>query len=419
MKKFVCELCQEGTLIKKDGLFVCQNCGTSYSLEEARKLLVDVPDAEAPAAAQPATAAAAAPEAPKRSAELENLYELARRARKEDNSANGEKYYGMVLVQDPSSWEANFYSVYYASMGCTIANISTAATNVANCIPSVLDLIKTNVEPSEQEAAVRQIVSDSGRIADMFAAGAYNALSNFSAEYRANYWGDFSSRVGAAIMIEEALGSGILNRWPDEEWACLAVRDANGKGISVCGTLNKGLRITSMLGKGNVENAIRQLESTFTEIGSKANSKLEELRKKKKKEEEEAREAYWVEHAEEKAALEQEKAELTEKGKELSGQVNTLREKKMEVPSNKKIQELRDRIRELKNQQDSLGLFKGREKKELQHRIDQLEQESRSLGTAAAEEQKPFEEEIQGLEKQNRELRARIREIDEEFSKKR
>ena len=419
MKKFVCELCQEGTLIKKDGLFVCQNCGTSYSLEEARKLLVDVPDTEATAATQPDTAAAAAPEAPKRSAELENLYELARRARKEDNSANGAKYYGMVLVQDPSSWEANFYSVYYTSMNCTIANISSAATNVANCIPSALDLIKTKVDPSEQEAAVRQIVSDSGRIADMFAAGAYNAFTNFSAEYRANYWGDFSGRVGAAVVIEDVLGSGILTRWPEEEWACLAARDAQSKGISVCGTLNKGLKVSGIFGKGNIENAIRSLEDSLREIGSKANSKLEELRKKKKKEEEEAREAYWVEHAEEKAALESEKAELEEKGKGLSVQIRTLRDKKLDAPSNKKLREIRDTIKGLKYQQDSLGLFKGREKKELQQRIDQLEQESRSLGTAAAEEQKPFEEEIQGLEKQNRELRARIREIDEEFSKKR
>lgn len=40
MKAIVCELCGANELIKTDGLFVCQYCGTKYTLEEAKKLLV-------------------------------------------------------------------------------------------------------------------------------------------------------------------------------------------------------------------------------------------------------------------------------------------------------------------------------------------------------------------------------------------
>lgn len=39
MQAIKCELCGSGDLIKKDGMFVCQHCGTKYTVEEARKLL--------------------------------------------------------------------------------------------------------------------------------------------------------------------------------------------------------------------------------------------------------------------------------------------------------------------------------------------------------------------------------------------
>ena len=42
MKQLVCEMCGGTDLIKQDGLFVCQNCGLKYSLEEAKKLMVEI-----------------------------------------------------------------------------------------------------------------------------------------------------------------------------------------------------------------------------------------------------------------------------------------------------------------------------------------------------------------------------------------
>ena len=41
MKKIVCEMCGSSDLIKEDGLYVCQSCGTKYSVEEAKKLMVE------------------------------------------------------------------------------------------------------------------------------------------------------------------------------------------------------------------------------------------------------------------------------------------------------------------------------------------------------------------------------------------
>jgi hypothetical protein len=42
MKKMVCEICGSQSIKKENGVFVCQDCGTEYSLEEAKKLLTEV-----------------------------------------------------------------------------------------------------------------------------------------------------------------------------------------------------------------------------------------------------------------------------------------------------------------------------------------------------------------------------------------
>lgn len=41
MKQLTCEMCGSTDLIKQDGVFVCQSCGIKYSVEEARKLMIE------------------------------------------------------------------------------------------------------------------------------------------------------------------------------------------------------------------------------------------------------------------------------------------------------------------------------------------------------------------------------------------
>lgn len=42
MKKMVCEICESKKIKKENGVFICQNCGTEYSLEEAKNLLTEI-----------------------------------------------------------------------------------------------------------------------------------------------------------------------------------------------------------------------------------------------------------------------------------------------------------------------------------------------------------------------------------------
>ena len=42
MKKLICEMCGSNDLVKQEGLFVCQACGSKYSVEDAKKMMVEV-----------------------------------------------------------------------------------------------------------------------------------------------------------------------------------------------------------------------------------------------------------------------------------------------------------------------------------------------------------------------------------------
>jgi len=41
MKQIVCEMCGGNDLVKQDSVFVCQNCQAKYSVEEAKKMMIE------------------------------------------------------------------------------------------------------------------------------------------------------------------------------------------------------------------------------------------------------------------------------------------------------------------------------------------------------------------------------------------
>lgn len=96
MKQLTCEMCGSTDLMKQDGVFVCQTCGTKYSVEEAKKMMV-----EGTIDVQGTVKIDA-------SEKLHNYYQVARRAKSDNDSETAAKYYSMILTEDPTSWEASF-----------------------------------------------------------------------------------------------------------------------------------------------------------------------------------------------------------------------------------------------------------------------------------------------------------------------
>ena len=201
MKALTCEMCGSTNLIKEGGVFVCQSCGTKYSVEEAKKMMVE------------GTVDVKGTVKVDTSDELKNLYEIARRAKDSDNSENATKYYDMILVKDPSSWEANFYVVYYKAMSCTIGQIVSAGNSVMNCLPSVIDLVESNVAENEKENVFKEIQARCSIIAHMLSNAAESTYLDTDVEYRNDYFGDFSDRVLAATFVCHTFGNIIEEKY--------------------------------------------------------------------------------------------------------------------------------------------------------------------------------------------------------------
>ena len=130
MKQLKCEMCGSNDLVKQDGVFVCQSCGCKYSVEEAKKLMI-----EGPVEVKGSVSL-------DNSQRLQNLYQLARRAKDDNQGESAIKYYEMISIDDPTSWEASFYIVYFKATECKIGEIASAANSIRNCLETVFELIK-------------------------------------------------------------------------------------------------------------------------------------------------------------------------------------------------------------------------------------------------------------------------------------
>ncbi len=147
MKQLICEMCGGTDLVKQDGTFVCQTCGAKYSVEEAKKMMI-----EGTVDVSGSTVKI------DYSTELQNLYELARRAKDDNDAEKAYDYYNRIAVMDPSSWEAYFYAAYYRANLGTIGEIGSNADRLSNSVESVFNLIKKNVtNQDEQRKAVDEV----------------------------------------------------------------------------------------------------------------------------------------------------------------------------------------------------------------------------------------------------------------------
>ena len=96
MKQLTCDMCGSIDLIKDGGVFVCQTCGCKYSLEEAKRMMIEgTVDVQGTVKVD-------------NSAFVEKYLANARRAKEKEDWEETEKYYNMVEQNDPDNIEAIF-----------------------------------------------------------------------------------------------------------------------------------------------------------------------------------------------------------------------------------------------------------------------------------------------------------------------
>lgn len=392
MKRLTCEMCGSTDLIKQDGVFVCQTCGCKYSIEEAKKMMV-----EGTVDVSGSTVKV------DNERKIENLRTLADRAKAEGDTETAAKYFEELLKEDPNNWEANFYTIYYAAHNIKIAQIGSAANRVSNIIDTVFGLIKETLATQEEQNAAKEEV-----------AGAVLNFASYLIPNATNHLGDSLENMHEALenwmvpigLMCLHLGDSVIKYFEDYEMA------EKIYGV-VC----------------NFKGMLSEVESG-RQILNIANQRLEpmvEAREKKEREEKEAiaaaakkrTEEYWACHTEERQQLETEKRDLLENRKYLNSQIEELRKKLDAIPSISMRDEKQKMMNELKGQLKSLGFFKGKEKKNLQSRIDELGHEMEQLTVSIENEKSSIHHKINEITDEIKKVDKRVGEIAIELTKER
>ena len=144
-------MCGSTELLKENGVFVCQACGTQYSLEEAKKMMIEgTVDVQGTVKVD-------------NSAFVQKYLENARRAKQKEDWDEVEKYYNMVEQNDPTNIEAIFYSAYGKAKSALVDSDYFKRESVFNSLKKCVSIIDDNFDiekEEEQKEIIRQIKDD-------------------------------------------------------------------------------------------------------------------------------------------------------------------------------------------------------------------------------------------------------------------
>ena len=145
MKQLTCEMCGGTDLMKQDGAFVCQNCGMKYSVEEAKKMMIEgTVDVQGTVKVD-------------NSAFVQKYLANARRAMSKEDWDETEKYYNMVEQNDPTNIEAIFYSAYGKAKTCLTDNDIYRRQAIFKTLTNSVSIIDDNYD-IEDEAQEKEIL---------------------------------------------------------------------------------------------------------------------------------------------------------------------------------------------------------------------------------------------------------------------
>ena len=152
MKQLVCEMCGSTDLVKNEGVFVCQSCGCKYSVEEAKKMMVEgVVEVQGTVKVDNTQL-------------ISNYLSMAQNAIDSGNQGEAESYANKVIELEPDNWTALYVKGSAAGWQSTARNnrlpeaIGYFSQAIANCkSESELVELRSNVAKTTNELVLGMI----------------------------------------------------------------------------------------------------------------------------------------------------------------------------------------------------------------------------------------------------------------------
>ncbi len=470
MKQLTCEMCGSTDLIKQDGVFVCQTCGCKYSIEEARKMMVE------------GTVEVTGTVKVDNSAAIENYLDMARNALDASNNKEADDYCNRIIEMDVTNWEAWFIKGKAVGWQSTLGNIRIAETinafskalencpeenkeqlgedcktELKNLQSALLSVRVKNFKTHPNEDDITGLRSDVNTILtttvnfllkakimiDALVNVQYARIINngicdaWQVVYK-DYVGDeyhpsdydLTRFISEGDYLIEALKLALVlcgDEDDDEELNELKiqiyenmvhmqgeVKNSQSYEVSFDGGFkhyNKSKNLTAQA-KANRQSEIDEWNDKIIYIKAIGALKAKEAADQRRKE-------YWENHKDEKNRLEAEQKKLQTEKDNIVSQIAELDEQKENVPAMKQLSAIQSRIDELTAEKKALGIFKAKEKKAIQGKIDEVEAEATAMRKVLTSQQSEIEETIVPLRGRLSDIDNKISQITLEFEKER
>ncbi len=209
MKALVCELCGGNDFVKTGDFFVCQSCGTKYTAEDAKKMMIEGTVDVSGSTVKIDT-----------SNRIANLYEMARRENGKFDG-NALKYYEEIVVEKPNDWEANFYISFYKAQNSTLGSAFSNILSLLGAVEDTFKRVKQYEPESEHEriyTEVKQMCSRVSIVWRSLAETQYKPLGNAGAK-------SYIEIASMTFSLDQAVADNLIKYFDNKELALTIYKD--------------------------------------------------------------------------------------------------------------------------------------------------------------------------------------------------
>ena len=423
MKRLSCEMCGSTDLIKQDGVFVCQACGCKYSIEEARKMMVEgVVEVTGTVKVD-------------NSAKISNMLINANRAFSDAKYSEAERLFGQILNEDPENATAILYQGL--SLGWQGNTVRYYMDKTGTATERALEIAYKQLgDGKEFESFAKDAltkINDIGfALADLCSKNISELYDKTTAEvnrmtkvnlehsypvYKPSDFEAIKPRINSQVEKYQKINDNTL----------LIVLSAYERAI---GMLSNVDAYSVPFYYSLIQKLSKYKDKAFYQITTnKADSLkqtidkyLKKIADKAEREKKKATAAYWAEHREKKSELEiqkrdlmNEKTELQKQKTDYEIQIKSLDKSSNEdVSAKKEIKEIEKTILQLRTDKAKLGIFKGKEKRAIDSQIEELNHKIKELEPIVVQQEN---EKKSKHEQQLSSIRAAISPLSERISK--
>lgn len=488
MKQLTCEMCGSTNLLKQEGVFVCQTCGTKYSVEEAKKMMID--------GVVTVTGTVTVDNTDK----IKNYLEMANSAYEAENKNEAETYCNRIIEIDPQNYEAWLIKGKAAGWQSTLArnridesiqcfskafdyapddnkeemksvvseeisNLSLALINLScsnyadlpiesnynSVMQSTKDILnhttnlleKCGITPTPYMNKAAEMMSEAAKKAyNYIVSDSKIKVERYPSSYQYNEYNKV--RLQCEVILKTAIGlakddflmnssryiqlstmtseAGRYSGW-DKKFSQNSHQEANLLRQNGFECRVEGNYVyTKICGESydNLKKKSEEYRKMSDECRYKYKKQLENEIAEKKNKQIEKNKTYWLEHESEKQQLESERNSLQEQIKQLKAQLAPYddemaewrKKRDADTPAQEEKKTVEKQISLLRNEQSSLGIFKGKDKKALQAQIDELSSRlpsiNESIEAEAREQTKMCNGKIREIEQQAKPIKDKI-----------